>query len=94
MASLEHLSVCDSILPSHVGDPEQASKVKAVELLYLSCVGHPGLASIKECAKHAGLINRNVYPVNELSVVPYSLVEHRYSLANSGLYFFFQGESA
>ena len=95
MASLEHLSVGDFILPSDVEDPAQASKMKAVELLYLSCVGHPSLTSIKECAEHAGLVNRNFCPVSELGVVPYSLVEpchHRYSFADSGLYFFFQRE--
>ena len=87
MASPEHLSVRDSILPSDVEDPVQASNVKAVERLYLSCVGHPGLASIKECAEHAVLENRNVCPVSKFGVVPYSLVgscHHGNSLANSG----------
>jgi hypothetical protein len=88
MASLEHLSVGDFILPSDVEDPAQASTMKAVELLYLSCVGHTGLTSITECAEHAGLVNRHFCPVSELGVVPYSLVEpchHGYSLADSWL---------
>ena len=70
MASLEHLSVGDLILPSDVEDPAQASKMKSVELLYLSCVGHPGLTSIKECAEHASLVNIIFCPVSELGVVP------------------------
>ena len=88
MVSLGHISVSDSIMPSDVEDPVQASNAKAVDLLYLSCVGHPGLTSIKDCAEHAGLVNINFCPVSELGVVPYSLVEpchHGYSLADSGL---------